>query len=106
MTTVWIVWDGAPRVFSSAQAAVEYRDEWPRLRSGEIFEAEVDGTRLMLFQPWQLESEKTYRSIGLFMYEFSQVEYSLRHAIGEELVLKPEYFDAVTSTFDVGCSAI
>jgi hypothetical protein len=36
------------------------------------------------------------------MHEFSQVEYSLRHAVGEELALKPEYFDAVTSTFDVG----
>jgi hypothetical protein len=102
MTTVWVVWDGAPRVFSSAQAATKYRDEWPQSGEGEIFEAEVDGLRLSLFQPWQLEAEKTYRSIGLFMHEFSQVEYSLRDAVGRELKLKPEYVDSVTSAFDIG----
>ncbi|KRR08735.1 hypothetical protein [Bradyrhizobium valentinum] len=101
MATVWVVWDGVPRVFSSAQAATKYRDEWPRLNEGEIFEAEIDGTRLMLFQPWQLESEKTYRSIGFFMHEFSQVEYSLRYAVGEELALKPKHLDVVTAAFDV-----
>jgi hypothetical protein len=101
MATVWVVWDGVPRVFSSAQAATEYRIEWPQSGEGEIFEAEVDSTRLMLFQPWQLEAEKTYRSIGLFIHEFSQVEYSLRYAVGGELGLKEEHFSAVTSTFDV-----
>jgi hypothetical protein len=103
MATVWVVWwQNAPRVFTSARAATEYKDNWPHTGEGEIFEAEVDGDRLMLFQPWQLEAEKTYRSIGLFMFEFSQVEYSLRKAVGEELALKSEHADAVTSTFDVG----
>jgi hypothetical protein len=105
MATVWVYWDGAPKVFSSPEAATKWRDEtaWQvRSEKPEIFEAVVDADRLMLFQPWQLEAEKTYRSIGRFMYDFSQVEYSLRDAVGKELALKPEYFDAVTSTFDVG----
>jgi hypothetical protein len=101
MATVWVVWDGAPKVFSSAEAATEYRNDWPQSDEVEIFEAEVDGPRLSLFQEWELESEKTYRAIGRFIYEFSQVEYSLRHAVADQLNIKDEHFNAVTATFDV-----
>jgi hypothetical protein len=94
MVRVWVVWDGTPRVFSSPQAATEYRDEYPQSGQDEIFEADVDGLRLGLFQEWELEAEKTYRAIGRFMYEFSQAEYTLRHAVGEELGIKDEYFSA------------
>jgi hypothetical protein len=53
-----------------------------------------------VFQDWQLDSERTYRAIGRLMYEFSQLEYALRHAVGDEL--KQEHFVETISVFDVG----
>src|SRR5258707_11160640 len=105
MATVWVYWDGVPKVFSSPEAATKWRNEtaWQaRLEKPEIFEAVVDADRLTLFQEWELESDKTYRAIGRFMYEFSQVEYSLRHVVGDELGIKEAQFEAVTTSFDVG----
>jgi hypothetical protein len=36
------------------------------------------------------------------MYEFSQLEYALRHAVGDELGIKQEHFVETISVFDVG----
>jgi hypothetical protein len=49
-----------------------------------------------------MEAEQTYRAIGRFMFEFSQVEYTVRHHLGEEIGLKDEYFAAVVESYDVG----
>src|SRR6266487_3168038 len=40
-------------------------------------------------------AEKTCSAIGRFIYEFSQLEYTLRHFLGEEIKLEEKYFDAV-----------
>jgi hypothetical protein len=46
-------------------------------------------------------AEKTYRAIGRFIFEFSQVEYTVRHYLAEEIRLKEEFFSAIIS-YDVG----
>jgi hypothetical protein len=46
-------------------------------------------------------AERTYRSIGRFMFEFSQVEYTIRHYLANEIGLKDEYFSAVVESYDV-----
>ena len=45
--------------------------------------------------------EKTYRAIGRFIFEFSQVEFAVRHHLFEEIELKENYFDAIISSYDV-----
>jgi|SRR6266480_7230670 len=50
----------------------------------------------------QAAAEKTYRAIGRFIFEFSQVEYALRHYLAEEIGLKDEHFVAVAGSYDVG----
>lgn len=47
-------------------------------------------------------AEKTYRAIGRFIFEFSQVEYAIRHHLAEEIGLKGQYFSAVVESYDVG----
>jgi len=47
-------------------------------------------------------AEKTYRAIGRFMFEFSQVEYTIRHYLAEEIGLKEEHFSAVVESYEVG----
>jgi hypothetical protein len=47
-------------------------------------------------------SEKTYRAIGRFMFEFSQVEYTIRHYLAEEIKLNEEHFSAVIESYEVG----
>jgi hypothetical protein len=42
-----------------------------------------------------MTAEKTCRAIGRFMFEFSQLEYSLRHYLGEEIGLDEKYFEAI-----------
>jgi hypothetical protein len=49
----------------------------------------------------QAPAEKTYRAIGRFMFEFSQVEFSIRYYLAEEIGLKDEYFSAVIESYDV-----
>jgi hypothetical protein len=46
-------------------------------------------------------AEKTYRAIGRFMFEFSQVEYAIRHCLAEEIRLNENYFAAVMESHDV-----
>jgi hypothetical protein len=46
-------------------------------------------------------SEKTYRAIGRFMFEFSQVEYAIRHYLAEEIGLKEVHFSPVVESYDV-----
>lgn len=45
--------------------------------------------------------EKVYRAIGRFIFEFSQVEYTIRHYLAEEIWLKEEYFTPVVESYDV-----
>ena len=47
-------------------------------------------------------AEQTYRAIGRFMFEFSQLEYTVRHHLGEEIGIKEEHFPAVMESYDVG----
>jgi hypothetical protein len=37
-------------------------------------------------------AEKTYRAIGRFMFEFSQVEYTIRHHLAEEIGIRKSIF--------------
>jgi len=46
-------------------------------------------------------AEQTYRAIGRFMFEFSQLEYTIRHYLAEEIRLDDRYFDAVVGSYDV-----
>lgn len=46
-------------------------------------------------EPEQTLAEKTYRAVGRFMFEFSQVEYSIRHYLAEQIGLDEEHFVAV-----------
>ena len=50
----------------------------------------------------QTSAEKTYRAIGRFMFEFSQVEYTIRHYLAEEIGLNEKHFAAVVESYDVG----
>jgi hypothetical protein len=47
-------------------------------------------------------AEQTYRSIGRFMFEFSQVEYTIRHYLAKEIELKDIFFSEVMESYDVG----
>jgi len=44
--------------------------------------------------------EKTYRAIGRFIFEFSQVEYTIRHYLAKEIGLKEEHFMPVVESYD------
>jgi hypothetical protein len=46
-------------------------------------------------------TEKTHRAIGRFIFEFSQVEYTIRVYMAEEIGLKDEHFNAVAMALDV-----
>ena len=52
-------------------------------------------------QPEYEAAEKTYRAIGRFMFEFSQVEYTVRHYLAEEISLNEAHFSAVIESYDV-----
>lgn len=45
--------------------------------------------------------KKTYCAIGRFIFEFSQVEYTIRHYLSEEIGLKEEHFTPVVESYDV-----
>jgi len=47
------------------------------------------------------QTEKTYRAIGRFMFEFSQVEYAIRCYLAEEIRLDEDYFSGVMESCDV-----
>src|SRR5579864_3050453 len=47
-------------------------------------------------------AEKIYRAIGRFVFEFSQVEYTIRHFLAQEIGLKDEHFSAVVESYEVG----
>jgi hypothetical protein len=52
------------------------------------------------------QSEKTCRAIGLFIFSFSQLEYTLRHYLSEEVHLESQFFNAVIShDFALLCTA-
>jgi len=52
-------------------------------------------------------AENAYRAIGRFICEFSQLEYTLRHHLGQEIELAEKYFDAVLSyDFALLCTVV
>ena len=53
-------------------------------------------------EPEKALAEKTYRAVGRFMFEFSQIEYAIRHYLAEEIGLNEEYFVAVVESYEVG----
>ena len=46
-------------------------------------------------------AEKTYRAIGRFIFEFSQVEYTIREYLAQEIGLRDDHFAAVVQSYDV-----
>jgi hypothetical protein len=46
-------------------------------------------------------TERTYRAIGRFVFEFSQLEYSLKHYVAEEIRLNEKYFSAIVESYDM-----
>jgi hypothetical protein len=44
--------------------------------------------------------EKAYIAIGRFIFQFSQLEFSLRFHLAEKIGLKDEYFYAITTGYD------
>jgi hypothetical protein len=46
-------------------------------------------------------AEQTYRAIGRFVFEFSQVEYTIRYYLAQEISLKEDHFSAVAESYDV-----
>ena len=48
----------------------------------------------------KVASDKTYLAIGRFMSEFSQVEYTIRHYLAEEISLDESHFDAIIGSYD------
>jgi hypothetical protein len=42
-------------------------------------------------------AESTYRAIGRFMFEFSQLEYAIKHYVAEAVGIQEMYFHAVMS---------
>lgn len=54
----------------------------------------------------QEAAEKTYRAIGRFMFEFSQLEYEIRYRLSEALDVAPWYFnEAMVHDFSALCNA-
>src|SRR3954449_8553030 len=55
-----------------------------------------------------IEKDRIYREIGRFIFEFSQLEYTLRHHVSEMARIDEQYFDIVTSAFDFAklCTAL
>ena len=51
---------------------------------------------------WEIVSDKTYRAIGRFIFEFSQAEYTIRHYLAEEIELDEKHFAPVVESYDVG----
>src|SRR5580704_4474259 len=49
----------------------------------------------------QEDAEKTYRAIGRFIFEFSQMEFTLRHFLGSEIGLKDAYFTPIIESYDL-----
>lgn len=50
----------------------------------------------------QVSAEKTYHAIGRFIFEFSQLEYTIRYYLAEEIRLDDKYFSPVVESYDVG----
>jgi hypothetical protein len=52
-----------------------------------------------------VDTEATYHAIGRFMFEFSQMEYAIRHYVGAEAGIKDEHFNAImTHDFAILCT--
>lgn len=56
----------------------------------------------LIYDESLLTAEDTYRSIGRFIFEFSQAEYTIRHYLGEEIGISEKYFSSVIESYDVG----
>jgi len=60
------------------------------------------GVRALPYSEWEIAAEKTYRAIGRFIFEFSQVEYAIRYYLAEEIKLDENHFSAIVESYDVG----
>ena len=49
----------------------------------------------------QAGAERTYRAIGRFIFEFSQVEYTIRYYLADQIGLHEEHFSAIVESYDV-----
>jgi hypothetical protein len=47
-------------------------------------------------------TQRTYSAIGRFIFQFSQVEYTIRYYLAEEIRLPEEHFASVVGSYDVG----
>ena len=50
---------------------------------------------------YEISAEKTYRAIGRFIFEFSQVEYTIRDYVGQSIGLNDKYFSDIVESYDV-----
>jgi hypothetical protein len=50
---------------------------------------------------WEILSDKTYRAIGRYIFEFSQAEYTIRHFLAHEIKLDERHFIPIVESYDV-----
>jgi hypothetical protein len=60
------------------------------------------GKNLVSQAEYEAATERTYRAIGCFFFEFSQVEYMIRYYLAQEIGLKEEHFSPVIESYDIG----
>lgn len=58
-------------------------------------------SEIQMSQVEQAAADKTYHAIGRFVFAFSQVEYTIRHYLGEAINLNEDYFTPVLESYDV-----
>jgi hypothetical protein len=49
----------------------------------------------------ELEAERMYRAIGRFMFEFSQMEFSIRVGVADEVHIDERFFDPLMHGYDM-----
>jgi hypothetical protein len=50
---------------------------------------------------WEVASEKTYHSIGRFIYAFSQTEETIRDLVAQTVGLDEKYYSPIVGSYDV-----
>jgi len=60
----------------------------------------ASGFKFKVIKFGPIEQDRVYREIGRFIFEFSQLEYTLRHHVADMARIDDQYFDIVTSAFD------
>jgi hypothetical protein len=67
-----------------------------------------NGFKFKVIKFGPIEQDRVYREIGRFIFEFSQLEYTLRYYVADMARVDDQYFDIMTSAFDFAklCSAL